>query len=102
MIRRPPRSTLFPDTTRVRSPRHGPRRRGGRVPGGAAGGPVALGGRGGALRPAHDRRRLAAGGLGEELRRSEEHTPELQSRHTSYAVFCLKNITTPTPFSNNY
>src|SRR3712207_8300963 len=24
------------------------------------------------------------------LRRSEEHTSELQSRHISYAVFCLK------------
>src|SRR6266571_1441583 len=50
MIRRPPRSTLFPYTTLFRSDRDSARRRGGHAPAG--------------LRPAH---------------RSEEHTSELQS-----------------------
>src|SRR5256885_8100375 len=59
MIRRPPRSTLFPYTTLFRSP--GPRRR----------------------RPGRRRRALRGDGLrraGAALdRRSEEHTSELQS-----------------------
>src|ERR671925_526409 len=63
MIRRPPRSTLFPYTTLFRSladVRH--------------------------LDPRLHRELHA--GVGE---RSEEHTSELQSRETiSYAVFCLK------------
>src|SRR2546425_5132920 len=76
MIRRPPRSTLFPYTTLFRSqrpPRPGGRRRAGHVRGprsGTAGGrcrgtgvPV---GRGGARRARY-------------LVRSEEHTSELQS-----------------------
>src|SRR2546427_8465491 len=67
MIRRPPRSTLFPYTTLFRSPAHGRHR--------AAGSPVAL------QPAAHDRpvrrpvRPPAAGGA-----RSEEHTSELQSQ----------------------
>src|SRR2546425_4357303 len=73
MIRRPPRSTLFPYTTLFRS---GPRReqrvaqqrsaaRGGRHPRGQHGGFLfALRGRAGAIAP---------------QRRSEEHTSELQS-----------------------
>src|ERR1043165_10118679 len=61
MIRRPPRSTLFPYTTLFRSARCGTGR--GRCRG----------------------TRCAASG------RSEEHTSELQSRGLiSYAVFCLK------------
>src|ERR1043166_10011176 len=61
MIRRPPRSTLFPYTTLFRSQRPAPDRRSGL-------------GRG---HPDADR--------------SEEHTSELQSRFgISYAVFCLK------------
>src|ERR687895_256317 len=64
MIRRPPRSTLFPYTTLFRS-RVAP----------------AAGCLGGAAR-------VPARALGA---RSEEHTSELQSRETiSYAVFCLK------------
>src|SRR6266403_2610440 len=59
MIRRPPRSTLFPYTTLFRSPRLPGAPRPGRA-GGA-----------GALRPAR-----RSGGRG----RSEEHTSELQSR----------------------
>src|SRR3712207_8448374 len=82
MIRRPPRSTLFPYTTLFRSPartalpggaradRRGRRRR--RAGAAARGGQPALppvGGR----RPRRLRLRPA-------LRRSEEHTSELQSR----------------------
>src|SRR3712207_8270484 len=71
MIRRPPRSTLFPYTTLFRSPR--PRRR--------RGGPDVL-------RRAHPRGRAvrrrpplgAAPQPGAGGRRSEEHTSELQSR----------------------
>src|SRR2546429_7836948 len=64
MIRRPPRSTLFPYTTLFRSQRHGAAADGrarGRPPGQGDG----PGGPGGAPRPRH---------------RSEEHTSELQSR----------------------
>src|SRR5215510_15510104 len=60
MIRRPPRSTLFPYTTLFRSP-DGRRRRGHAAP--VRGGTAADGRRG------HRR-----------IRRSEEHTSELQSR----------------------
>src|SRR3712207_8324474 len=62
MIRRPPRSTLFPYTTLFRSPEHrrGDRRR-------------HLGGRGPPLPHPFDRRHRP-------LQRSEEHTSELQSR----------------------
>src|SRR2546422_5965085 len=79
MIRRPPRSTLFPYTTLFRShgPPHGRRqpRRVARPPGRAA--------RGGALRHPHLLRRGRARDLGAARRaatRSEEHTSELQSR----------------------
>src|ERR1051325_12074225 len=62
MIRRPPRSTLFPYTTLFRSALGEERQRGGPA---------------GRVRPDH--------------RRSEEHTSELQSPYViSYAVFCLK------------
>src|SRR3712207_8935758 len=91
MIRRPPRSTLFPYTTLFRSPRdrpHGQRQAE-------------------ALAPVeHDDRDLPVGValvllVGPvhrdgplppllALLRSEEHTSELQSRNISYAVFCLK------------
>src|SRR3712207_7637769 len=86
MIRRPPRSTLFPYTTLFRSAdadrAHGARH-------------VPLPGL--VVQQADHRRdelRLAQGcprqsdaGRG---RRSEEHTSELQSRNISYAVFLLK------------
>src|ERR1043166_9755978 len=63
MIRRPPRSTLFPYTTLFRSGAGQARRR---LP-----------------------KRHPAGANHED--RSEEHTSELQSRFgISYAVFCLK------------
>src|SRR3712207_7558850 len=69
MIRRPPRSTLFPYTTLFRSvgPRRGDGRRRGR------GAPEALRAR--LQHRPHDDAHLRAEGL-----RSEEHTSELQSR----------------------
>src|SRR3712207_6906684 len=66
MIRRPPRSTLFPYTTLFRSPREAHRRR----LRGQRAGPVV----GGVVLPRRARRLPAGGG------RSEEHTSELQSR----------------------
>src|SRR3712207_8399522 len=99
MIRRPPRSTLFPYTTLFRSePRLPPdaardalpRQRG--VPGGGAGG--AARGPGGAdahlhARPEDDGRgRLRADG------RSEEHTSELQSRQYLVCRLLLEKKTT--------
>src|SRR3712207_8053235 len=85
MIRRPPRSTLLPYTTPVRSAAGGRPLHRGR--GGGRGGPgrarrdrrpvlvPALGGRAADL----SRRRAAARGGGRALR-SEEHTSEFQSR----------------------
>src|SRR3712207_8994315 len=76
MIRRPPRSTLFPYTTLFRSrvlaavrepPARDQRRRAAGAPRGVA-----------AFRPDEPRRR--ADGGRHLLRRSEEHTSELQSR----------------------
>ena len=76
MIRRPPRSTLFPYTTLFRS----------------------LVGNVGDFLPVRADLELGEGKLASVLDfdgflggRSEEHTSELQSRpHISYAVFCLK------------
>src|SRR3712207_6852260 len=87
MIRRPPRSTLFPYTTLFRSARLRARRAG-------AGSGQRLEHRVvepeqrrlRALDPQAQRQPTAAH---EELR-SEEHTSELQSANISYAVFCLK------------
>src|SRR3712207_8457943 len=82
MIRRPPRSTLFPYTTLFRSRGArlfhdgGDRRVGRRLRRRRRGDGGCLGARGRAVRPA-----VAAG------RRSEEHTSELQSRQ--YLVFRL-------------
>src|SRR5260221_1331184 len=63
MIRRPPRSTLFPYTTLFRSPR--PHHVVPGVP-------------------------TAVGDSGRARSRSEEHTSELSHTVISYAVFCLK------------
>src|SRR3712207_8317237 len=86
MIRRPPRSTLFPYTTLFRSRALldglGDGHRHAAVLEGA--------GRVGALDLEVD---LAAGAPGELPRRhqrSEEHTSELSHANISYAVFCLK------------
>src|SRR3712207_7740806 len=93
MIRRPPRSTLFPYTTLFRSAgrvvrsspsaraRPGARGRGG---GGRAGG-AALGGEDGACRFADPPRpRLDRGGDRKSTRLNSSHA------NISYAVFCLK------------
>src|SRR3712207_7700814 len=71
MIRRPPRSTLFPYTTLFRS---AVRARPGPDPGGAA----AVGVQTGGVHP--DLERSVAGVGGGRRTRSEEHTSELQSR----------------------
>src|SRR2546427_3508448 len=84
MIRRPPRSTLFPYTTLFRSPRVGPA--GGRLLGLAPGGRSA-----GRLRAAA---RSVVGGddSGRHRRRRDRKSTRLNSSHSqiSYAVFCLK------------
>src|SRR3712207_8787691 len=94
MIRRPPRSTLFPYTTLFRSgerrrgrrARRGRRRGGERVAGRAAG---RLGGRRGRGR---DRRAGAGGRAGGVAGRGDRKSTRLKSSyaHNSYAVFCLK------------
>src|SRR5688572_31003679 len=70
MIRRPPRSTLFPYTTLFRSLRAGRNRRGAVVPGRR---------RGAAAARRTDRPQPAAGRR-PQPHRSEEHTSELQSQ----------------------
>src|SRR6266496_5327625 len=72
MIRRPPRSTLFPYTTLFRSRRWARRR-----PGRSSRGPLA---------PASARR------AGRRVRRRDRKSTRLNSSHVeiSYAVFCLK------------
>src|SRR5690349_23120697 len=87
MIRRPPRSTLFPYTTLFRSLRGAllPRARPG------AGAPAPGGARGAArLRLAGQRARA------EERDRADRKSTRLNSSHVeiSYAVFCLKKKTT--------
>src|SRR5687768_17699481 len=78
MIRRPPRSTLFPYTTLFRSQLELTRRR-------LSPGPPRRARRG-ASRTSHGledrlrRGRIQVGAVGEERFRSEEHTSELQSR----------------------
>src|SRR2546430_13521089 len=99
MIRRPPRSTLFPYTTLFRSLDRGhPRRavaaavvcrQSDRTRRGeqraAVRGPHL---RDGSRRSSHVLRPNAASESGGS--RSEEHTSELQSQSISYAVFCFK------------
>src|SRR3712207_8781854 len=81
MIRRPPRSTLFPYTTLFRSRQSGDAGLPRRLPGGVAAGGAARAGRGSQNRhpeiePASPASRSDEG----NGRRSEEHTSELQSR----------------------
>src|SRR5690242_20834871 len=87
MIRRPPRSTLFPYTTLFRS--HGIGQPGFREADNRAAANVAT-----AAKEAGVRRIVYLGGFvpdeHELSERSEEHTSELQSHVISYAVFCLK------------
>src|SRR3712207_8122068 len=86
MIRRPPRSTLFPYTTLFRSLPDQHRQQRGRplrrpTDRAAADDPQ--------VRQPRDARRRAARDRVRRLR-SEEHTSELQYANISYAVFCLK------------
>src|SRR5437667_5785285 len=79
MIRRPPRSTLFPYTTLFRSDRGDARHRLRRrcaTRGGALGA-----GRSAARGPALSHRRCRDDGPDDGGNRSEEHTSELQSHH---------------------
>src|SRR2546425_8540407 len=88
MIRRPPRSTLFPYTALFRSlcgaahgsggTREGPGRPG-RSDAGATGAPVRAGQRGGVGRDRGDEDRGTSGRKPLSGVRSEEHTSELQS-----------------------
>src|SRR2546427_9381718 len=77
MIRRPPRSTLFPYTTLFRSIND---------LGAAAAAIVEAEAVGGHL----DDLMADMAGCFRRWERSEEHTSELQSQSISYAVFCLK------------
>src|SRR2546430_6069485 len=77
MIRRPPRSTLFPYTTLFRS------RQVTGSPGASRRAARRAGGDNGRRTPRSVRGKHAPS-------RSEEHTSELQSQSISYAVFCLK------------
>src|SRR2546426_2543263 len=85
MIRRPPRSTLFPYTTLFRSLRRRARRRRGCAAAGAEG-----------LRTHSGRARGVLGWLpghrGAALARPDRKSTRLNSSHLviSYAVFCLK------------
>src|SRR2546427_8457429 len=90
MIRRPPRSPLFPYTTLFRSARVTPARRGG------AGGDSRRGAAAGAPRRGGPATLVGVRGA-REPSRSEEHTSELQSQSISYAVFCLKKKNAQAP-----
>src|SRR3712207_7163362 len=90
MIRRPPRSTLFPYTTLFRS--GGGCRRAERGSGGGARG---AGRRGRGVDPGLDARRRSRGGGRpgrRRRRRRDRKSTRLNSSHAhiSYAVFCLK------------
>src|SRR3712207_8034227 len=96
MIRRPPRSTLFPYTTLFRSRRQGqgllPARAEPRGRLGARQGPAARHGEPGlarGARPLRDRERDVLEGL---ARGRDRKSTRLNSSHAniSYAVFCLK------------
>src|SRR5688572_32231504 len=89
MIRRPPRSTLFPYTTLFRSP-------GRAEPGPLA--PARVRRHGGRPRHAVRLARVRRGGVGDVAvpgERSEEHTSESSHSQISYAVFCLKKKKNP-------
>src|SRR5256885_7952869 len=77
MIRRPPRSTLFPYTTLFRSPSRRQARDGGQ---------------GHPLQVVRGHRRLRPGSRVREPRRRDRKSTRLNSSHLviSYAVFCLK------------
>src|SRR3712207_7130990 len=84
MIRRPPRSTLFPYTTLFRSPAR-------RVGGPCRGAGARRGGRPGRLGVLR-RRRASVPGRGRRRGLLDRKSTRLNSSHAniSYAVFCLK------------
>src|SRR3712207_7274319 len=98
MIRRPPRSTLFPYTTLFRSGdvavhgAHGARARAAR---GLVGGRAPRPGEGDRRRRAHAA--VAARAVRLALRRRDRQSTRLNSRHAniSYAVFCLTHTLPP-------
>src|SRR3712207_7734302 len=98
MIRRPPRSTLFPYTTLFRSGADGHRRAGGavgeRAREGVGGRGVGAGGGGAAA--FGDGRVGVVAGVGEDRK-----STRLNSSHAniSYAVFCLKKKTNTAMYS---
>src|SRR3712207_9023807 len=85
MIRRPPRSTLFPYTTLFRS-----------QGGGLANEQLSVGGDGIPRRPGCPPALLAVGPI--SGRRTDRKSTRLNSSHAniSYAVFCLKKKQSPT------
>src|SRR5258707_7526467 len=97
MIRRPPRSPLFPYTTLFRSPQDRIAGRTRRVPGGTEAGVLGVH-RGATARPAHQPRGDAAcellllGVLRVLLPQVDPKSTRLNSSHghISYAVFCLE------------
>src|SRR3712207_8620207 len=94
MIRRPPRSTLFPYTTLFRSLRIERGRRGSRLERALDGGPALRRARRGRREPGQDHTRLAAarGAKRGRLYDGDRKSTRLNSSHVniSYAVFCLK------------
>src|SRR3712207_7152181 len=91
MIRRPPRSTLFPYTTLFRSAEGARRAR----PVGAAGGHARAGGavgRGAARRGVHSAGAARHRPVGRRAGGADRKSTRLNSSHAniSYAVFCLK------------
>src|SRR5256885_11563562 len=116
MIRRPPRSTLFPYTTLFRSGSVadglGDRASHAQRPAPAGAGPVQHGAQAGGLRP--DRRRLPPCQEREHaLDRSEEHTSELQSpcnlvcrllleKKNTYTFYFLFTATYTSSLTNAY
>src|SRR3712207_8208485 len=95
MIRRPPRSTLFPYTTLFRS---GPDPPGPPVRAHDAEGARAADRPAGAADPGGDRRTPPGVGQHREDARADRKSTRLNSSHAniSYAVFCLKKKNLPT------
>src|SRR5258707_8047476 len=89
MIRRPPRSTLFPYTTLFRSDRAGARRRGARLP---RGHPLLFLDHPLAVDTVTRERQRLQPVIEEEERMADRKSTRLNSSHAniSYAVFCLK------------
>src|SRR5256885_8377966 len=97
MIRRPPRSTLFPSTTLFRSPRPADRRHpADRRGGGACPHRRTLASRGAGIAATSDRSRRGTWFRPTRRQRQDRKSTRLNSSHLviSYAVFCLKKKNT--------